>query len=180
MIEYVDCNGTKINNGDILKLANYEKSDSQFAPKEPFLIFINNNDETELYISGMDEYHTITDYQTEDDKKENKISGVELFAKKDVIDANYTQKQPFDVCLTFDEIIKLHDIVREHLIKRDYGFVPAMHIVCIPDEEFTEHLKIKTCCIHDITKAYNKAKETKTKIIDPHIDITDEMKAEMI
>ncbi len=180
-MNYVDCNGNKINNGDILRLANYEKSDNKFAPREPFLIFIEDKtDGAKIYISGMDEYQPITDYQTEDDKKENKISAVELFAPKSLIDANFTQKQPFDVCLTFDEIIKLHDIARNHLIKRDYGFAPVMHIVFEPDKEFIEYQKVSTCCIHDITKAYNKSKETGEKIINPHVDITDTMKAEMI
>ncbi len=48
-----------------------------------------------------------------------------------------------------------------------------------PQDDFPEYQKVEVCAIHDLTKAIEKAKET-LKYERPHIDVTDEMKAEMI
>ena len=90
-----------------------------------------------------------------------------------------TITKPFDVVLTFDEITKLNEMVEQYK-KGDYGFVPAMHIVFKPDKEFPEYMEVSACSIHDITNEINNAKEENRKFRNPHIDITDTMKAEMI
>lgn len=177
---YFDINGEEINNGDILRLKNYTQPKSEFAPKEPYLIFIQNNDNCKLYISGMDEFQPVEEWQTDEDKKENKISALEIFVSFNSYSANFISKQNYDCCLTFAEIEKLNEIVQKKIKEKDYGFAPVMHIVFeIPDKDFEEYQEVKTCCIHDITKAIDESKKTGL-FINPHIDITDEDKADFI
>lgn len=158
--KYFDMHGTEINNGDILRFKNMGQPKHKYAPPEPFIIFIQDDDKCELYISGMDEFQPVEEWQTDEDKKENKISAVEIFAPFNSYRANFISKQNYDCCLTFAEIEKLNEIVQKKIKEKDYGFVPVMHIVFeIPDKNFEEYQEIKTCCIHDITKAIEECKK---------------------
>lgn len=77
-MSYKDKHGEIINYCDVLKIAGY-KRESEYAPKEPFLTLVKNNGKDMLYISGMDEYQEIEDWQTEEDKENNTISQLEIF-----------------------------------------------------------------------------------------------------
>lgn len=177
MTKYKDKNGQEIQYGDVLKLVNCEKIESLL--KEPYLTLIKHNGKDRLYISGMDEYLDIDDFQTEADKKTNTISSLEVFCPLKHLYSVAISKLQYDICLTFDEVKRINKFVEEKIKSKDYGFAPCVQIVMTPQEDFPEYQKVEVCTIHDLTKAIEKAEET-GKYERPHIDVTDEMKAEMI
>lgn len=167
---YKDKNGNEISYGDIMRCE---------AIPNVNLIMCKEQGKDMLYVSGMDEFQEVSDWMSEDDKKENKLSGLEIFSRMQSRYANIYSRLPFDACLTFDEIKKLYEISRKHIKNKDYGFAPVMHLIFTPNNEFPEYQKVTTCCIHDITKAFEKFKETGINE-EPYVDITDEMKVEII
>lgn len=167
---YKDKKGNEIRYGDMLKCEDYPNV---------HLIMCKEQGKDMLYISGMDEFQEISEWQSEEDKKENKISALEIFSWMESRYENIYRKLPFDACLTFDEIKRLYEISQKHIENKDYGFAPVMHLIFTPDDEFPEYQKVSTCSIHDMTKAFENFKVS-GKHIEPHIDITDEMKAELI
>ena len=110
---------------------------------------------------------------------QNKISALEIFCDLKILYNVSICKLPYDVCFTFDEIKAINNFVEEKIKNNDYGYVPCIQIIMTPQENFPEYQTVEVCTIHDITKALDKAKETGI-YIKPHIDITDEMKSEMI
>ncbi len=107
MTKYKDKNGQDIQYGDVLKLVNYEKS-SVNSPKEPYLTLIKQDGKDMLYISGMDEYQEIENWQTEEDKKNNTITSLEIFCPLKHLYNVAILKLPYDVCLTFDEVKRIN------------------------------------------------------------------------
>lgn len=88
--KYKDINGNEISYGDILRWVHYKQpteEQKQFAPKEPWLTIVSTHTtKNKMYISSMDEFTDISEWQTKEDKKQNKISSVEIFVSKDVYD----------------------------------------------------------------------------------------------
>lgn len=88
--KYKDCNGEIINYGDILKYLpaeEYEKTKN--SPKRPFCMLVKYNNKKDLmYISGMDEFVEISEFQTYEDEINNTISSVEIFAHRAVYEGN--------------------------------------------------------------------------------------------
>lgn len=178
MTKYKDKNGQEIQYSDVLKLVNYGKY-SENQPKEPYLTLIKQDGKDMLYISGMDEYQDIEGWQTEEDKKNDTISSLEIFCTLKHLYSVAISKLPYAICLTFDEVKRINEFIEEKIKSKDYGFAPCVQIIMTPQENFPEYQTVEVCTIHDITKALDKAKETGI-YIKPHIDITDEMKSEMI
>lgn len=109
-MSYKDKHGETISYGDVLKIVNY-KRENKNAPKEPFLTLVKQDGEDMLYISGMDEYQKIEDWQTEDDKKNNTISQLEIFCDLNTLFEVAIRRLPFDVALTFDEVKAANKLV---------------------------------------------------------------------
>lgn len=88
--KYKDCNGEIINYGDILKCKFMEEQTKQeYSPKAPFCMLVRYNDTKDLvYISGMDDFQEVSEFQMKEDKKDNIISSLEIFANKSVYEAN--------------------------------------------------------------------------------------------
>lgn len=82
---YTDTNGNVINYGDILKWVHYPQrteEERKYAPKEPYLKIVKLDNKDMMYMSGVDEYTEIKDWQTKEDIQENKISSVEIKLQK--------------------------------------------------------------------------------------------------
>lgn len=162
---YTDKNGNSINFGDVLKSVKKLSDDSEFAPKEPFFKIELFDNKPMMYVSGMDEYHEIEGWQGADDEP-NTLKHFEIVER---------QAQVF--CLTFDEIIKLHEETQKVIKNNDYGFAPVMMIKISPDVEWEEKEYISTICLHEITKA---TREKDKEVELPWVDITDENKFDFI
>lgn len=177
-MSYKDKHGETISYGDVLKIVNY-KRENKNAPKEPFLTLVKQDGEDMLYISGMDEYQKIEDWQTEDDKKNNTISQLEIFCNLNTLFEVAIRRLPFDVALTFDEVKAVNKLVEESIEKKNYGYIPCVSIRFIPDEEDIDFQNVEICNIHALAHAFMEAKETGI-FISPYKDITDEMKRDVI
>lgn len=161
---YTDKNGNSINYGDVLRSVKKITDDSEFAPKEPFFKLELIDNKPMMYVSGMDEYHEIEECQGADDEP-NTLKHFEIVER---------QAQAF--CLTFDEIIKLHEETQKHINSKDYGFAPVMMIKITQDIEWEEKEYISITCLHELTKA--TIQEDVSSI--PWVDITDENKFDFI
>lgn len=83
--KYVDCNGHQISYGDILKFPFLEKEPKkEFEPPKPFGMIVKFDDGDWLYYSLEDEFRPISDCQKGDDAEKNIISGVEIFAPREI------------------------------------------------------------------------------------------------
>lgn len=65
---YTDKHGNTIKYGDILRFETKLYSESEFAPPEPHFKLMLVDNKPMLYVSGMDEYHDVEDWQSSDDK----------------------------------------------------------------------------------------------------------------
>jgi predicted phosphodiesterase len=90
MTKYTDYNDETIHYGDILKVKFMEEREkSPYDVKTPFAMLVKGeNDKDMMYISGMDEFSEISEWQKEEDRFKNKISSVEIFAWRAVYEAN--------------------------------------------------------------------------------------------
>ena len=82
--KYKDKNNNVINYGDILRWVHYPKrteEEKKYAPKEPYLKIVKYDRKDMMYMSGIDEYTEIIEWQTKEDMQENKISSVEIRIK---------------------------------------------------------------------------------------------------
>lgn len=177
-MSYKDKHGETISYGDVLKIVDY-KRENENEPKEPFITLVKQDGEDMLYVSGMDEYQEIEDWQTEEDKKNNTISQLEIFCNLNTLYKVAIRKLPFDAVLTFDEVKAVNKLVEESIEKKNYGYVPCVSINFIPDEEDIDFQNVEICTINALGQAYMKAKETGI-LISPYKDITDEMKRDVL
>lgn len=58
------------------------EEERKYAPKEPYLKIVKFGNKDMMYVSVMDEYTEIVEWQTKEDIQENKISSVEIKLRK--------------------------------------------------------------------------------------------------
>lgn len=90
---YKDVNGNTINYGDILRWLDFPCRQGENYISEPYMMIVPyNSDRVKrdcmMYMSAMDEYTPISEWQTKEDEKDNKISCVKIFVDREAYEAN--------------------------------------------------------------------------------------------
>ena len=88
--KFKDANGNIINYGDILKWLDFPRGEGENYVAESYMMIVKYDENKDMmYMSGMDEFTPIKEWQTKEDEKENKISCVKIYVNRELYEANF-------------------------------------------------------------------------------------------